>query len=248
MVGGTDRLELDRQGLAISRRTVSRHLVALGLNRRRFIDPCGQSNRAPQRIIACRPGHMVHVDVKRSAASPTVAAGGSTVRAAFRPKPSGGDCRRRSSGLRVPAFRGRWLFAAGLYRNISATKRPLPQSDSCTAPVYGSPPTASTRSNESSPTTAPVTAPRIRSRLARGTHQRITPYTPRHNGKVERYNRILAEEFLDARSWTSEAQRAEALKVWNIHFNYHRPHSAAAGQPPASRLATGVTNVMASYS
>lgn len=70
---------------------------------------------------------------------------------------------------------------------------------------------------------------------------------PRHNGKVERYNRILAEEFLYARTWTSEAQRTEALKVWNIHFNYHRPHSAAAGQPPASRLATGVTNVMASY-
>ncbi|WP_142278642.1 integrase core domain-containing protein, partial [Mycobacterium sherrisii] len=79
-------------------------------------------------------------------------------------------------------------------------------------------------------------------------HQFITPYTPRHNGKVERYNRILAEEFLYARTWTSETQRAEALKVWNIHFNYHRPHSAAAGQPPASRLATGVTNVMASYS
>ncbi|MFP1151420.1 integrase core domain-containing protein, partial [Mycobacterium sherrisii] len=78
-------------------------------------------------------------------------------------------------------------------------------------------------------------------------HQFITPYTPRHNGKVERYNRILAEEFLYARTWTSETQRAEALKVWNIHFNYHRPHSAAAGQPPASRLATGVTNVMASY-
>jgi transposase InsO family protein len=79
-------------------------------------------------------------------------------------------------------------------------------------------------------------------------HQFITPYTPRHNGKVERYNRILAEEFLYARTWTSETQRTEALKVWNIHFNYHRPHSAAAGQPPASRLATGVTNVMASYS
>jgi hypothetical protein len=64
---------------------------------------------------------------------------------------------------------------------------------------------------------------------------------------VERCHRILAEEFLYARTWTSETQRAEALKVWNIHFNYHR-HSAAAGQPPASRLATGVTNLMASYS
>ena len=79
-------------------------------------------------------------------------------------------------------------------------------------------------------------------------HQRIAPYTPRHNGKVERYNRILAEEFLYARTWTSEAQRAEALQVWNVHFNYYWSHSAAAGQPPASRLSTGVTNVMASYS
>ena len=72
-----------------------------------------------------------------------------------------------------------------------------------------------------------------------------SPPTPRHNGKVERYHRILAEEFLYARTWTSETQRAEALKVWNIHFNYHRP-LAAAGQPPASRLTTGVTNLMAS--
>src|SRR3954464_3066646 len=57
--------ELGRQGVAISQRTVSRHLVVLGLNRRRFIDPCGQANRAPQRIVARRPGHMVHVDVKK---------------------------------------------------------------------------------------------------------------------------------------------------------------------------------------
>jgi transposase InsO family protein len=64
-------------------------------------------------------------------------------------------------------------------------------------------------------------------------HRRITPYTPRHNGKVERYNRILAEDFLYSRVWTSENHRAEALEVWNIHYNYHRPHSAAGGKPPA---------------
>jgi transposase InsO family protein len=34
--------------------------------------------------------------------------------------------------------------------------------------------------------------------LGESRHQRITPYTPRHNGKIERYNRILAEEFLYA--------------------------------------------------
>ncbi len=81
--------------------------------------------------------------------------------------------------------------------------------------------------------------------------QRITPYTPRHNGKVERYHRILAEEFLSARAWTSEDQRCEALAVcavWNIRYNRHRPHSGADGQTPATRLREGVTNVLASYS
>jgi transposase len=57
--------ELNLRGEPISRRTVSRHLVALGLNRRRFIDPAGDLNREPRRILARRPGHMVHVDVKK---------------------------------------------------------------------------------------------------------------------------------------------------------------------------------------
>lgn len=84
--------------------------------------------------------------------------------------------------------------------------------------------------------------------LLEARHQRITPYTPRHNGKVERYNRILAEEFLYARTWTSEQQRTEALEVWNVHYNYHRPHTAVENRPPAAQLRRGVTNVMASSS
>ena len=44
-------------------------------------------------------------------------------------------------------------------------------------------------------------------------HQRTRPYTPRHNGKVERYNRIMAEECLYARSYSSEQQRRDAVAV-----------------------------------
>lgn len=77
-------------------------------------------------------------------------------------------------------------------------------------------------------------------------HQRTKPYTPRHNGKVERYQRILAEDLLNARQWSSEAERARAIAVWNVHYNYHRPHTAASNRPPVARLHVGVTNVMAS--
>ena len=43
-------------------------------------------------------------------------------------------------------------------------------------------------------------------------------------------------------------RHSQATAMWNIHYNYHRPHSAAGGQPPASRLKARVTNVQPSYS
>ena len=73
------------------------------------------------------------------------------------------------------------------------------------------------------------------------------------------YQRILTEEVLYAREFSCEAERSAAIAVWNIHersasmrpnpnhHNYHRPHSAADGQPPATQLKTGVTNVQPSY-
>ncbi len=57
--------ELEHTAASISRRTVTRHLAALGLNHRRFIDPNGLSNREPKKIIARQPGHIVHIDVKK---------------------------------------------------------------------------------------------------------------------------------------------------------------------------------------
>jgi len=62
---------------------------------------------------------------------------------------------------------------------------------------------------------------------------------------ASRHHRILAEELLYAREWSSEHDRAAAITVWNIHYNYHRCHTAVGDRPPASRLHAGVTNVMA---
>ena len=78
-------------------------------------------------------------------------------------------------------------------------------------------------------------------------HQRIRPYTPRHNRKVARYNRILAKECLYARPYSSQQQRRDAVAVWNHHYNYHRPHTACHSQPPATRVPAHVTNEMTSY-
>ncbi|WP_407942483.1 helix-turn-helix domain-containing protein [Nocardia salmonicida] len=57
--------ELASEGAHVSVRTVGRHLVRLGLNRRCFLDPTGDTNRASRPIIARRPGHMIHVDINK---------------------------------------------------------------------------------------------------------------------------------------------------------------------------------------
>jgi transposase InsO family protein len=73
---------------------------------------------------------------------------------------------------------------------------------------------------------------------AKTRHQKTKPFTPRHNGKAERYQRILAEEVLYARDYACENERSAAIAVWNIHDNYHRPHSAAGGQPLAAEVSS----------
>jgi transposase InsO family protein len=77
-------------------------------------------------------------------------------------------------------------------------------------------------------------------------HYRIRPYTPKQNGKVERYNRI-AEELFYPRECTAEQQGRTAVDVWNVHDNSHRPHSTRGGRPPAAYRRRRVTNVHASY-
>ena len=74
-------------------------------------------------------------------------------------------------------------------------------------------------------------------RLGQGiTHYRTRPYRPQTNGKVERFNRILLEEWAYARPYRSEADRVAAYADFLHTYNHHRPHGALNGASPADRV------------
>ena len=66
-------------------------------------------------------------------------------------------------------------------------------------------------------------------------HTFTRPFRPQTNGKVERYNRTLLNEWAYARPYRSEAARTRALAAWLHLYNHHRHHTAIGG-PPISRV------------
>ncbi|MDF6103111.1 IS481 family transposase [Gordonia hongkongensis] len=242
--------ELADLGFTINRRTVTRHLARLGLGRRRFIDPGGDNNRKPGKINARWPGHMVHLDVKKVGRIPD--GGGWRIHGRDSDQAKTVD-RAKSAG----AKRGYTYLHSAVdgFSRLSYTE-PLPDEKGATAAAFLARAKVWFAAHGITHIHRVVTDngacyrsgdfARIVGRRTR--HQKTKPYTPRHNGKVERYQRILAEELLYAREFNSEDARSSAIAVWNIHYNYHRPHSGAGGRPPASRLRSGVTNVQPSYS
>ena len=238
----------DGHGMRCCVRTVTRWLDRLGLNRIRDITPDGANLRRPGTILARYPGHMVHMDVKKIG---TLRDGG------------GWWAHGRDSDLVRASKRGagRRIGYTYLHSMIDGFSRlayteALADEKAVTtigffyrARVFFAAHGITRISRLVTDNGANYTATAFaRSTCAFiGRHQRIGPYTPRHNGKIERYQRILTDECLYTRSYASENERRNAIAVWAHHYNYHRPHTACSDQPPASRLHTGLDNVMTNY-
>ena len=67
-------------------------------------------------------------------------------------------------------------------------------------------------------------------------HIRTRPYTPKTNGKAERFVQTSLREWAYARPYLSSAQRQAALQPFLHRYNWHRPHSALNRRPPISRI------------
>jgi len=69
-------------------------------------------------------------------------------------------------------------------------------------------------------------------------HRRTRPYTPRTNGKAERFIRTMLREWAYGPAFPTSAYRTAALGRWLHYYNWHRRHRGLGGQPPISRLAS----------
>lgn len=75
-------------------------------------------------------------------------------------------------------------------------------------------------------------------------HIRTKPYTPKTNGKVERFVQTSLREWAYAKPYPNSDDRAAELQPWLHQYNWHRPHGGIKDQTPISRLALNEDNLM----
>ena len=211
------------EAVGLSRATVARTLGQLGLARL----PAVEAPPTGRRYEWERPGQLLHVDIKKLGRIDGI---GHRIT---------GDRRRRTRGIG-------WEFVHVCI-------------DDCSRLAY-----AEVLSDEQSVTVAGflrravawfarrgVVAQRVLSdngsayrshlvaaachALALG-HRFTRPYTPRTNGKAERFIQTLLRQWAYAAACPSSAHRTAALAHWLHCYNWHRPHSALNRQPPISRV------------
>jgi len=79
-------------------------------------------------------------------------------------------------------------------------------------------------------------------------HKRTKPYTPKTNGKAERFIQTALREWAYARAYQSSYQRGRHLPIWLHRYNCHRPHASLKAKAPISRLRLEQDNLLTLHS
>jgi transposase InsO family protein len=79
-------------------------------------------------------------------------------------------------------------------------------------------------------------------------HIRTRPYTPKTNGKAERFIQTSLREWAYAQAYNTSKERAAELPRWLHRYNWHRPHGSLDSKPPISRLGLAGNNLLRLHS
>lgn len=217
--------------LLLSRATVARICRAAGLNRLSKLEPAAPVRRYER----ARPGELLHLDVKKL---------GRIVRIGH-----------RITGARIDTHRAAgWEFVHVAIDDASrvAYSQVLPDEEAVSASAFLRAAVAyyaglGVTVREIMTDNASCYRSRSFAQSCRELglrHHFTKPYTPRTNGKAERFIQSALREWAYARAYARSHQRIAELPRWLHGYNWHRPHASLAGQPPISRIGLSRNNLL----
>lgn len=222
--------------LGVSPATVSRILKRLGLNRIGALEPAAPVRRYERE----KPGEMIHLDIKKL---------GRFARAGHRATGDRQGCRNKGAGWEFVHVavddHSRIAFAKimGSERKRSATvflKAALAYYASLGVKVE--------RVMTDNGACYKSFAFRRACKRLGLRHIRTKPYTPRTNGKAERFIQSSLREWAYAHAYRNSQQRKEELPSWLHRYNWHRPHAGIDDKVPISRLGLPENNLLRLHS
>jgi transposase InsO family protein len=210
--------------LALAPSTVSKVLRTRGLGRLWRVD---QLVHPPQRYEHAQPGDLLHIDAKKLARIDGV---GHRIH---------GDRRRRRRGVGWEVVfvcvddHSRWAYAEVLPAENAVSAAAFLRRALARFAALG------VRCRRVLSDNAKAYGSRAFQAVCRDhglRHLTTRPYTPRTNGKAERFIQTLTRRWAHRWPYRTSALRAEALRPWLYAYNHQRPHRALGMKPPIARL------------